>query len=52
MNAAKVGEELLVDARALKIGRQLAFLECELRSKETNKIILKGSHTKFVGGGK
>jgi hypothetical protein len=31
------------------LGRTLAYLECELRNKTTNELLVKGSHTKFVG---
>ncbi len=49
MAAAKPGEELLIDGRVLRAGRVMAFLECEIRKKESDVIVLKGSHTKFVG---
>ena len=49
IKAAKIGEEILIDARTLKKGRTLAFLECEIRNKETNNLLVKGSHTKFIG---
>ena len=50
LKAAKIGEEVLIDAKVLKRGRTLAFLEVELRSKATNEVLVKGSHTKYVGG--
>ena len=49
MKGAKVGEEILIEAKTLKKGRTLAFLECEIRSKESNALLVKGSHTKFIG---
>ena len=49
MKAAKIGEEVLIDAKLLRKGRTLAFLEVELRNKETGVLLVKGSHTKFVG---
>ena len=48
--AARVGEEVLVEARTVKRGRTLAFLECEVRKKETGAVVVRGSHTKFIGG--
>ncbi len=50
MNAAKPGEEILIDARVIKSGRSLAFMDCEIRKKDDGKVILRGTHTKFVGG--
>ncbi len=49
MSAARPGEELLVDARVIKEGRSLAFLECEVRKREGGAVVLRGTHTKFVG---
>ena len=49
VKAAKIGEEILIDAKVLKRGRTLAFLEVELRNKATNDLLVKGSHTKYVG---
>ena len=48
MKAAKLGEEVLIEAKVLKRGRTLAFLEVELRNKVTNELLVKGSHTKFI----
>ena len=49
IKAAKIGDEVLIDAKVLKRGRTLAFLEVELRNKETDELLVKGSHTKFIG---
>jgi len=49
IKAAKIGEEILIEAKTLKKGRTLAFLECEIRNKESNALLVKGSHTKFIG---
>ena len=48
MNAAKIDDEILIEATAKKIGRKLAFFECELRNKDSNKLLVTGSHTKFM----
>ena len=48
MKPALVGEEIFVDAKTLRSGKKLAFLECEIRNKE-QQLLVKGSHTKFVG---
>ena len=48
--AAKLGEEIEIEARTVKKGRTLAFLECEIRNAETGAVLVKGNHTKFIGG--
>lgn len=47
-NPAKIGDVIIIESETLKAGRQLAFLEVTISSKETRKIIAKGKHTKFV----
>ncbi|KAL4946069.1 hypothetical protein BDV06DRAFT_235619 [Aspergillus oleicola] len=50
MGTAKVGDVLLVEGRALKIGGTLGFFDV-LVYKETEgekKLIVKGSHTKYL----
>ena len=32
--AAKLGEEILIEAKTLKKGRTLAFLECEIKNQD------------------
>ena len=49
LKAAKLGEEILIEANVLKRGRTLAFLEVELRNRSTNELLVKGSHTKYIG---
>ena len=49
LKAAKLGEEILIEANVLKKGRTLAFLEVELRKRSTNELLVKGSHTKYIG---
>ena len=48
MKAAKVGEEIIVDASVIRRGKTLAFLEAEIRNKSNNELLVKGSHTKFL----
>ena len=45
---AKVGEEIIIEARGLKAGRTMVFLECEIRNKD-QALLVKGSHTKYIG---
>ena len=49
MKGAKIGDEILIDAKLLRKGRTLAFLEVELRNKITNELLVKGNHTKYIG---
>lgn len=49
MNAAKVGEDVLITAQVLKQGRTLAFATVDLTSKATGKLIAQGRHTKHLG---
>jgi acyl-coenzyme A thioesterase 13 len=49
MKAAKENDEIIIDARTIKAGKTLAFLECEIRNKNCNSILVKGNHTKFIG---
>ncbi|XP_070840100.1 acyl-coenzyme A thioesterase 13-like [Chaetodon trifascialis] len=49
MNAAKIGEDVLITAQVLKQGRTLAFATVDLTSKVTGKLIAQGRHTKHVG---
>lgn len=49
MNAAKIGEDVLITAQVLKQGRTLAFASVDLTSKATGKLIAQGRHTKHLG---
>lgn len=49
LKAAKENDEIIIDAKTIKRGRTLAFLECEIRNKKCNSIFVRGSHTKFIG---
>ncbi|KAI4893357.1 hypothetical protein NFI96_023747 [Prochilodus magdalenae] len=49
MNAAKIGEDVLITAQVLKQGRTLAFATVDLTNKATGKIIAQGRHTKHLG---
>ncbi|XP_055385638.1 acyl-coenzyme A thioesterase 13-like [Condylostylus longicornis] len=48
LKAAKEGDEVIVEAKTIKKGKSLAFLECELRHKKDGSIIAKGGQTKYV----
>ncbi|KAG5842569.1 hypothetical protein ANANG_G00179020 [Anguilla anguilla] len=49
MNAAKVGEDVVITAQVLKQGRTLAFATVDLTSKATGKLLAQGRHTKHLG---
>ncbi|VDK48042.1 unnamed protein product [Anisakis simplex] len=45
MYPLRLGETVLIEAKVLKVGRNMAFTEAELRRKCDNRIIAKGKHT-------
>lgn len=47
LKTAKEGDELCIDAMTVKAGKNLAFLDCEIKHKKDNSIVARGSHTKF-----
>jgi len=49
MRAAKVGEEIVIDAKTVKLGKSLAFLSVEITNKSDSKLIATGTHTKYIG---
>ncbi|KAG5667847.1 hypothetical protein PVAND_015816 [Polypedilum vanderplanki] len=49
LKGAKENDEILIQANTIRCGRTLAFLECEIRNKKDNSLLVKGAHTKFVG---
>lgn len=51
LKSAREGDAVIIDAKTIKTGKNLAFLECELSHAKDGSIIARGTHTKFVGGG-
>lgn len=51
LKGARENDELLITAKTIKCGKTLAFLDCEIRNKKCNSLLVRGSHTKFVGAG-
>lgn len=49
MNRASEGETIVIDAKTIKAGKSMAYLDCELRKKENNVVIARGTQTKFIG---
>jgi acyl-coenzyme A thioesterase 13 len=49
LKGAKENDEIVIQANTIRCGRTLAFLECEIRNKKDNSLLVRGAHTKFVG---
>jgi acyl-coenzyme A thioesterase 13 len=45
---ATVGDEIVVEARVVKSGKKMAFLEVDIVDKASKELLVKGSHTKFI----
>lgn len=48
LKGAKEGDNVLVDANTVRAGKNLAYIECELRHEKDGSVIAKGAQTKFV----
>ncbi|XP_069701570.1 acyl-coenzyme A thioesterase 13-like isoform X2 [Periplaneta americana] len=48
LKAAREGETIVIDCNTLKAGKTLAFLDVEIKKKQTGELIAKGSHTKYI----
>ncbi|XP_072880133.1 acyl-coenzyme A thioesterase 13 isoform X2 [Hemitrygon akajei] len=49
MNAAKLGEDIIITAEVLKEGKSLAFTTVDVTNKVTGKLLAQGRHTKYLG---
>ncbi|MCO5567600.1 hypothetical protein L7F22_021294 [Adiantum nelumboides] len=49
MAAAPLGEEIEIESKALRVGKNLAFVAVDIRLKATGKLVAQGRHTKFLG---
>jgi len=49
LKSAKLGQEIIIDAKTVKIEKNFAFLECEIKCKELGNLLVKGTHTQYVG---
>lgn len=45
---ARIGDEIVIDARTNRTGKTLAFLEVLINNKATGDLLVKASHTKFL----
>lgn len=50
MKGAKEGDVVIIDAKTIRAGKKIAFLECDLLHKKDGSIIARGTQTKFIGG--
>ncbi|CAH0554024.1 unnamed protein product [Brassicogethes aeneus] len=48
LKGAKIGDEILIDAKTIRAGKTLAFLEVLIKNKATGDLLVKGSHTKYI----
>ena len=51
LSAAKTGDDIVIDANTLKVGKSLAYLAVDITNKKTGKLVAVGKHTKHLGGG-
>jgi acyl-coenzyme A thioesterase PaaI-like protein len=49
-NLPRAGENIDIDIRVMKLGKNFGFLEAEAKIPESGKIIAIGKHTKYLGG--
>jgi len=48
VNAARIGETVLIEASCTKAGKSLAFSHTRLRERESGRLVATASHTKFM----
>ena len=48
LDAAYAGDEIEIEATALRVGKAVAVVTVELRNKKTGKIVAQGRHTKYL----
>ncbi|XP_021819641.1 acyl-coenzyme A thioesterase 13-like [Prunus avium] len=48
LDSAYPGEEVEVEAKALRVGKAVGVVSVELRKKKTGKIIAQGRHTEYL----
>ncbi|KAM5587284.1 hypothetical protein ABKV19_005951 [Rosa sericea] len=48
LDSAYPGEEVEIEAKALRVGKAVAVISVEFRKKKTGKIIAQGRHTKYL----
>ncbi|KAL5567429.1 hypothetical protein UlMin_030593 [Ulmus minor] len=48
LDAAYAGEEIEIEAKALRVGKAIGVISVELKKKKTGKIVAQGRHTKYL----
>ncbi|XP_020814449.1 acyl-coenzyme A thioesterase 13 [Drosophila serrata] len=48
LTGAKLGDEIVVEARLSKVGKYLAFIDCTVKHKKDDSVIAKATHLKYV----
>ncbi|XP_023304648.1 acyl-coenzyme A thioesterase 13-like [Lucilia cuprina] len=48
LKSAKEGEIIIVDANTVKVGKNMAFIDCVLKKKSDGSIVVKGGQTKYI----
>ncbi len=48
LSGARVGDELVCEARTLRVGRAVAFAEAEVRRRGSDNLVAKGSFTYVI----
>ncbi|XP_047971158.1 acyl-coenzyme A thioesterase 13 [Salvia hispanica] len=48
LTGAAVGEEVEIESKALRVGKTMAVVSVDLKSKKTGKLIAQGRHTKYL----
>jgi uncharacterized protein (TIGR00369 family) len=48
LSGARVGDELVCEARTLRVGRAVAFVEAEVRRRGSDNLVAKGSFTYVI----
>jgi len=46
--SAKIGDEVIINAKTVKLGKNLAFLNVLLIRKDDNCVLAQGTHTKYM----
>jgi len=49
LSSANIGDRIIINAKTVKRGRNLAFLKVSLLKKDSSVILAQATHTKFVG---
>ncbi|CAA0833981.1 Thioesterase superfamily protein [Striga hermonthica] len=48
LDCAYVGEDIEIECKALRVGKALAVVSVDFRSKKTGKLIAQGRHSKYL----